>query len=206
METAANYAFLRGTLVELPQFSHENHGSKFFRTCLDIPRLSGNSDILPLVLREDVLNRIDPSGGERIAVRGQVRSYRNSAPEGPKLMIFLYGEDAWADDEEPCNEVNLIGRLCKDPVYRRTPLGREICDGMLSVPRQYRRSDYLPCIFWGRTAMEISQGKAGDWISLSGRLQSRPYRKVTPEGTFQRTAYEISALNASLEQEPQEHT
>lgn len=206
MDIAANYAFLRGSLRELPQLSHENHGMKFFRFLLEIPRLSGNSDILPVVCREDTLNRVDLSGGALIAVRGQVRSYRSSVPGGPRLLIFLYGEDAWTDDEAPCNEVTLSGKLCKDPVYRRTPLGREICDGMLCVPRQYNRSDYLPCIFWGRTAQEIALGKAGSFVSLSGRLQSRPYRKVTPEGTFMKTAYEISALSAQLEYPVQETT
>lgn len=206
MDLITNYAFLRGSLWELPQLSHENHGKQFFRFYLDIPRLSGNFDRIPVVIREDVLNRVDLSGGRMVAVRGQVRSFRNLAEQGPRLMIFLYAEDCWTDDDEACNEVNLQGRLTRDPVYRRTPLGREICDGMLNVPRQYHRSDYLPCIFWGKTALDISRGQSGDTVSLTGRLQSREYRKVTPDGVFQRTAYEISALTAQLEDSTQNNT
>ena len=94
------------------------------------------------------------------------------------------------------NEVSLEGPLCKEPIYRRTPLGREICDVMLAVPRAFHRADYLPCILWGRIAQDIAACHTSDVIRIQGRLQSRIYTKVTPEGNEERTAYEISALTA----------
>ncbi len=197
MEYTANQITIRGTLFRLPELSHENHGKQFYRFLLEVPRLSGTVDLLPVVVREDVLNQVDLSGGMSLTVQGQIRSHNNHNPTGQRLLIFVYATSIEACDEEPANEVCLTGALCKPPVFRKTPLGREICDIMLAVPRAYRRSDYLPCILWGRTAQEISQLTVGDSITLSGRMQSRQYRKVTPDGEEIRTAYEISALCAS---------
>ncbi len=159
-------------------------------------------DHLPVIAREEVLNQMDLSGGERIEVRGQVRSFNNHSPTGQRLLIFVFASSVQTSREEPCNEILLTGAICKAPVYRRTPLGREICDVMLAVPRSYRRSDYLPCILWGRTAQALSQCATGDTIRLTGRLQSRLYRKATEEGVELRTAYEISALTAQREPDP----
>lgn len=197
MEQSANQIVIRGSLLELPRLSHENHGKQFFRFLLEVPRLSGAVDTLPVIARQELLEQLDLSGGSRILVRGQIRSYNSHAGQGPRLLIFIFAEAMETCEGEPLNEVTLTGTICKAPVYRRTPLGREICDVMLAVPRAYRRSDYLPCILWGRLAQEISRLKVGDSISLTGRLQSRLYRKVTPEGEEQRTAYEISALTAA---------
>lgn len=196
MDYAANEITVRGSLCELPQFSHENHGKRFFRFTLEVPRLSGVVDLLPVVAWEDCLNRMDLSGGTRITVRGQVRSFNNHGGSGQKLLIFIFASQLETADLPAVNEVHLRGTICKPPVYRRTPLGREICDVMLAVPRAYHRSDYLPCILWGRTAQEIARCGVGDAIVISGRLQSRQYRKVTPQGEELRTAYEISALTA----------
>ena len=202
MEHTANQAAIRGSLLELPQFSHENHGNRFYRFVLEVPRLSGAVDHLPVIAREEVLNQMDLSGGERIEVRGQVRSFNNHSPTGQRLLIFVFASSVQTSREEPCNEILLTGAICKAPVYRWTPLGREICDVMLAVPRSYRRSDYLPCILWGRTAQALSQCATGDTIRLTGRLQSRLYRKATEEGVELRTAYEISALTAQREPDP----
>lgn len=114
------------------------------------------------------------------------------------MMIFVFAGSIAADDGEPMNEVTLFGPLCKDPNYRRTPLGREICDVMLAVPRAFHRADYLPCILWGKTAQEASCCHTGDCIQISGRLQSRQYTKVTETGQETRTAYEISAMSADI--------
>ena len=179
MEHTANQAAIRGTLLELPQFSHENHGSRFYRFLLEVPRLSGAVDHLPVIAREEALNQMDLSGGSYVEVRGQVRSFNNHSSVGQRLLIFVFADSVQTSQEEPCNQVLLTGTICKAPIYRRTPLGREICDVMLAVPRSYRRSDYLPCILWGRTAQAISQCATGDTISLTGRLQSRLYRKAT---------------------------
>lgn len=196
MEHTANQAVLRGTLQGLPEFSHENHGRRFYRFLLEVPRLSGTVDTLPVIVRQEALNAMDLSGGERITAVGQLRSFNSHAPTGPRLLIFLFAESLETCDLPPRNEVQLSGVVCKAPVYRRTPLGREICDVMLAVPRAYRRSDYLPCILWGKTAQVASRCQVGDGLCLTGRFQSRMYRKVTEEGETQRTAYEISALTA----------
>lgn len=198
MEHIVNQITVRGELVDLPEFSHENHGKRFYRFYLDIPRLSGNSDCLPVVVEERILDTIDLSGGTMLTVSGQIRSHNTRTGGSRHLLIFIFATSVVAEDGTPCNDVILEGPLCKEPIYRRTPLGREICDAMLAVPRTFRRADYLPCIFWGRTAEEISACHTGDCIRIVGRLQSRTYIKHTENGQIERVAYEISALTAQI--------
>lgn len=199
MEHFENTITLRGSLLALPCFSHENHGKRFFRFTLEIPRLSGAVDLLPVVAEEALLNAMDPSGGEMITVTGQIRSH-NIRQEGRRhLMIFVFASSLTAEDGEPINDVTLEALVCRAPTYRRTPLGREICDVMLAVPRAFHRADYLPCIFWGRVAQEASRCRIGQTIRIQGRLQSRIYTKLTPDGAEERTAYEISAMTAEFE-------
>ena len=198
MEHIVNQITVRGQLVELPEYSHENHGKRFYRFYLDVPRLSGNADCLPVVAEDRVLDSIDLSGGNMLTVTGQVRSHNTRSAGGRHLLIFIFAASIIAENAEACNNVILEGPLCKEPIYRRTPLGREICDAMLAVPRTFRRADYLPCIFWGRTAEEISGCHTGDRIRIEGRLQSRIYTKHTEDGPVERTAYEISALTAQI--------
>ena len=199
MEQSINSVILRGSLLALPELSHENHGRKFYRFYLEVPRLSGAVDILPVVTEERNMNQLDLSGGSMLTVRGQVRSHNIRTDGKRRLLIFVFAGSVIAEDGEPINQVTLAGPLCKEPTYRRTPLGREICDVMLAVPRAFRRADYLPCILWGRTAQELSVCHTRDRIRIEGRLQSRLYTKITEDGTFQRTAYEISALTAYME-------
>lgn len=201
MEHTENNILLRGSLQSLPQFSHENHGHRFFRFYLEVPRLSGAVDILPVITQADTLDRIDLSAGSMLTVSGQIRSHNIRTDGTRHLMIFVYATDILAEEGEPINDVTLEGPLCKEPIFRRTPLGREICDIMLAVPRAFRRADYLPCILWGRTAQEVSQCHTRDCIRLQGRLQSRIYTKITEDGPQERVAYEISALTAQLSQE-----
>ena len=201
MEHTENNILLRGSLQSLPQFSHENHGHRFFRFYLEVPRLSGAVDILPVITQADTLDRIDLSAGSMLTVSGQIRSHNIRTDGTRHLMIFVYATDILAEEGEPLNDVTLEGPLCKEPIFRRTPLGREICDVMLAVPRAFRRADYLPCILWGRTAQEVSQCHTRDCIRLQGRLQSRIYTKMTDEGPQERVAYEISALTAQILQE-----
>ena len=198
MEQTVNQISLRGQLVELPVYSHENHGKHFYRFSLAVPRLSGNVDILPIIISKDLLNQFDLSGGSQLAVTGQIRSHNIRTDGVRHLMIFVFATKISAEEGESHNEVILEGPLCKDPTYRRTPLGREICDIMLAVPRAFHRADYLPCILWGRTAQEAAACRTRDWIRVCGRLQSRCYTKVTEDGNIQRTAYEISALTADI--------
>jgi len=201
MEHTRNQITLRGSLLSLPHFSHENHGKKFYRFTLEVPRLSGTSDLLPIVAEERLIRNLDPDGGEMIWVQGQIRSH-NIRSEGVRhLLIFVFASSILAEDGAPVNECILEGPLCREPVYRRTPLGREICDVMLAVPRQFRRADYLPCILWGRTALEGSRCHTRDVLRICGRLQSRNYTKMTENGPQERTAYEISALTAEFPDE-----
>ena len=198
MEHTANNIVLRGTLQDLPRFSHENHGRRFYRFILEVPRLSGAVDLLPVVVQEDILFQLDPTAGAMLTVTGQIRSH-NQRQEGSRhLLIFVFASSVIAEDGEPINDVQLEGPICREPTYRRTPLGREICDVMLAVPRAFRRADYLPCILWGRTAQEVSACHVRDRLCVRGRLQSRVYTKLTEEGAFERTAYEISALSAQI--------
>ena len=198
MENAANRIALTGALDTLPEYSHTNHDRNFYRLTLCVERLSGAVDLLPVLAAEDVLSEADLFRGERIAITGQVRSFNNRAPEGRRLIISVYAETLTTTDQPAQNDVSLTGSVCKPPIYRRTPLGREICDVMLAVPRAFQRADYLPCILWGRTAQEASRCHTRDKIGITGRLQSRVYTKLAEEGAEERTAYEISALTAQI--------
>lgn len=198
MEQSINTITLRGTLCQLPAYSHENHGRHFWRFTLEVPRLSGAVDLLPVVAEEALVMDIDPTGGQMLTVTGQIRSHNQRSDTGRHLLIFVFASTILAEDGPPINEVILEGPLCKEPTFRRTPLGREICDAMLAVPRAFHRADYLPCILWGRTAQQVSVCHTRDRIRIYGRLQSRIYTKLTEEGAFERTAYEISALQAQV--------
>lgn len=201
MENTANRVELRGELVSLPTLSHENHGQQFYRFYLDVERLSGAIDRLPVIAPEPVLWEMDLSAGTRITVTGQIRSYNARQDNRRKLLVFVYAQALRTGDEPPINDVFLSGTVCKPPIFRRTPLGRQICDIMLAVSRPYHRTDYLPCILWGRNALEVSAAQVGDRLELTGRLQSRTYTKVLPTGSELRTTYEISALGSQLLEE-----
>lgn len=198
MEHTVNSITLRGSLQALPVFSHENHGRKFYRFTLEVPRLSGAIDLLPVVAQAHIVERIDPTAGSMLTVTGQIRSHNMRADGARRLLIFVFASDIVAEDGEPLNEVYLQGPLCREPTYRKTPLGRQICDVMLAVPRAFHRADYLPCILWGRIAQEVSACHTSDVLCVQGRLQSRIYTKLTDEGAQERTAYEISALTAQI--------
>ena len=198
MEHTENQITLRGSLTALPYFSHENHGRKFYRFILEVPRLSGAVDLLPVVAEEGILNALDLSGGDMLTVSGQIRSHNVRTDGVRHLLIFVFAAAITAEDGDPVNDVIIEGPLCKEPIYRRTPLGREICDVMLAVPRAFKRADYLPCILWGSTAQQASVCHTRDRIRIYGRLQSRIYTKMTENGPQERTAYEISALTAEF--------
>lgn len=204
MESVAirNQITLRGTLRELPVFSHENHGKNFYRFFLEVPRLSGALDTLPVIAEEAVLSRMDLSGGSMLTVTGQIRSHNVRENGKRRLSVFVFATEIIAEDGESINTVLLDAVICREPTYRRTPLGREICDVMLAVPRAFHRADYLPCILWGKVASEASACSVGDHISINGRLQSRIYTKLTETGAEERTAYEVSALTAQFSSPP----
>ena len=196
MEQTTNTITLRGTLLALPKLSHSNHGKQFYRFTLEVPRLSGAVDLLPVVAEERLVMELDPTAGDMLTVVGQVRSHNQRSEDGRHLLIFVFASSIIVEYGEALNEVYLQGPLCREPTFRRTPLGREICDAMLAVPRAFHRADYLPCIVWGRTAQDISSCHTRDVVAIHGRLQSRIYTKITPEGAQDRTTYEISAMQA----------
>lgn len=196
MEHTTNTITLRGTLLTLPQLSHSNHGKQFYRFTLEVPRLSGAVDLLPVVAEARLIMDLDPCAGDMITVLGQVRSHNQRSESGRHLLIFVFAASITVECGEPLNDVYLEGPLCREPTFRRTPLGREICDAMLAVPRAFHRADYLPCIIWGRTAQDISQCHTRDVVAIRGRLQSRIYTKLTENGAEDRTTYEISAMSA----------
>lgn len=191
MEQKENRVVLRGTVTEIPAFSHRVHGIEFYRFPLAVPRLSGQEDLLNILLPHS-LEEGFPKPGDYVEVTGQIRSFNNRTGVGNRLVITVLARSILPTQEEPCNQVLLGGTLCKPPVLRRTPLGRDICDLLLAVNRKYRRADYLPCIAWGSVALACSRLETGDSLLLEGRLQSRTYLKTLGETTQERTAYEIS--------------
>ncbi len=201
MEQNINQITLRGSLCNLPEFSHENHGRRFFRFFLEVPRLSGAVDVLPVIAEESILDAMDLTAGEMLTVIGQIRSHNEKTDGRRRLLIFVFAQHMVCEDGDPINECILEGPICREPVYRRTPLGREICDVMLAVPRAFKRADYLPCILWGRTAQLAAACHTRDRLQICGRLQSRVYTKLTEFGCEERTAYEISALTALVPEE-----
>ena len=193
---------LTGTLASLPEYSHQNHERKFFRFLLSVDRLSGTEDLLPVLAAEDVLAQADLFAGERFTIEGQIRSFNNREPVGRRLILCVYALSLTTTQEPMQNEAVLTGTVCKPPVYRQTPLGRQITDLCLAVPRLYRRTDYIPCILWGRTALAAAEYPIGTELTLTGRLQSRTYLKNLGETSETRTAYELPSAPASASPSP----
>lgn len=195
-----NEVLLEGLPLDAPELSHENHGTRFYRFLLQIPRLSGTPDVLPVVLPETLRDRVLPDIPLR--VRGQLRSYNNRSGVGNRLVLTVYAQECLPGQGDLCNHIALAGALCKPPVFRRTPLGRSICDLMLAVSRRYGRADYLPVIAWGQLAVQTCGLQVGTPISLEGRVQSRTYQKVLEDGCIeQRIAYEVSMMHLLKQEE-----
>ena len=198
MEHIANHIDLIGSLASAPQFSHDNHGRRFFSFFLEVERLSGTIDRLPVLASEQLLRTTAAQEGDALHITGQIRSFNSRTPGRHRLIISVLAEQMSVCGEPHDNLAVLTGVICKEPVYRRTPLGREICDVMLAVNRPYRRADYLPCILWGRCAQEAAEQHVGASLRLTGRLQSRTYIKMLDGVSEERTAYEISAITATF--------
>jgi len=202
METSRNRAELTGRSGASPQYSHSNHGVDYYLFPLEVERLSGTMDVLNVIVSEDLLRQCPVVAGEEYRLSGEVRSFNNRSGQGSRLVITFFARALEPWEGEHTNALELTGVLCKAPVVRRTPLGREICDLLLAVNRRYGRSDYLPCIAWGAVARSCGMLGVGDRVHMTGRLQSRKYRKVDEDGTSERTAYEVSVM--SLEAEARE--
>ena len=202
MEYTGNRITICGTLRALPEYSHSNHERRFFRFELEVERLSGTADVLPVMAAEDVLMAADLFAGGRFLVEGQIRSFNNREPVGRRLILCVYALAITTTQEPMRNEARLTGTICKPPVCRQTPLGRQITDLCLAVPRLYRRTDYIPCILWGKNAQEAADALPGAKLRVTGRLQSRDYVKVVDGVSQTRTAYELSVTQAEFPDAP----
>lgn len=192
-----NRAVLRGTLAAAPAFSHRSREENFYVFPIEARRLSGTADTINVIARESLLRSAEVFEAGRIYVSGELRSFNNRSGVGAKLVITVFAKELFLSDGEDLNSVELSGTLCKAPNLRFTPRGREICDLMLAVNRRCGRSDYLPCISWGRRAREYSRLGVGDRLSLTGRIQSRPYIKMIDGVPVEKVAFEVSASHLS---------
>lgn len=195
MENTTNSVRLRGVLASPPQFSHAGRNELFYIFSLSVERLSGTSDRINIVARSELLDCLEIKESSKIEVAGELRSFNNRSGRGSRLVISVFAYEISFTDGEDLNRVELCGALCKPPNLRRTPMGREICDLMLAVPRRYGRSDYLPCIAWGKLAEEVSCLEVGERICLTGRVQSRKYIKTEGLESGERTAFEVSVVS-----------
>ena len=194
-----NDIILHGRLDDRAQISHSNHGEVFWSFPLVVCRLSGAQDRLNILVSERLLGERDPQPGDEVTVRGEVRSFNNRSGLGSRLVITVLARQLIWESGEDDNRLRLTGVLCKPPVFRCTPLGRNICDLMLAVNRRYGRADYLPCISWGALAHRCAVLEVGDTVKLEGRLQSRTYTKSLEDRTEERTAFEISVMTMEEE-------
>lgn len=187
-----NYVRLVGVMAGRPEYSHSSRGQDFYTFPLEVLRLSGNCDIINIIVRPEMLESLEIAERGKLCVCGQLRTFNNRRGEGAKLVITVFARELQLCDEEDSNLVELIGTLCKAPNLRCTPMGRDICDLMLAVNRHYGRSDYLPCICWGVRAREAAAWTVGTRVRLTGRIQSRRYIKLSEAGSVEKTAYEVS--------------
>ena len=207
-----NYLTLVGKVTGEKKFSHEIYGERFYTFNLSILRLSGNSDLIPITTSERLINDEMLSEGKKLIIKGQFRSYNSYENEKNRLVLTVFAKDIEEVKEEETseeneivkkeittNEVVLIGYVCKKPIYRQTPFGREIADLLLAVNRAYNKSDYIPTIAWGRNARFCQNLEVGTQVKVVGRVQSRIYEKKYEDGTVeQKVAYEVSICSLEL--------
>ena len=209
-----NHLVLVGKVTSDKKFSHEIYGESFYIFDLEVARLSGNSDIIPITISERLILEKELEIGDKVAIEGQFRSYNSYENEKNRLILtvfakdikYLSEEDEENSSEKVSNEVTLIGYICKKPIYRQTPFGREISGILLAVNRAYNKSDYIPAIAWGRNARFCQNIEVGTKVKITGRVQSRNYEKKFEDGTTQtRTAYEVSISSLEIVNEQEEN-
>lgn len=198
-----NIATICGVVSEEPKFSHQMYGEGFYESAITVSRLSEQSDIIPFTISERLLSDGKVAIGNTITITGQLRSYNKLTDGRSKLLLTLFVRDLVETDESKNpNTIDISGYICKAPVYRMTPFKREICDILLAVNRAYNKSDYLPCIAWGRNARFVKDIAVGEKIFINGRIQSRNYQKVNEDGSIDvRIAYEVSINRIGLNEE-----
>ena len=197
-----NKVMLAGKIVAPLKFQMEHKGEAFYRTILQVNRQSGQCDLIPLLLSERLLDDTKNYEGQLVCVTGQFRSYNNHEQIKTRLLLHAFVKELnllnSVEEVGSVNEILLHGFLCKPPVYRKTPLGREIADVLLAVNREYGRTDYIPCIVWGRNARFASGLKVGDQVQVTGRIQSREYEKMEESEKVKKRAYEVSVFRLNL--------
>lgn len=204
-----NHITLMGKVTSEKRFSHEIYGEKFYIFDISVPRLSGSSDIIPVTISERLLIGEDIKLDSKVIIDGQFRSYNSYENEKSRLVLTVFAKDIKLtenQDEEVkagkdiiSNEVTLTGYICKKPIYRKTPFGREIADVLLAVNRAYNKSDYIPCIAWGRNARFCENVPVGTEVRIVGRVQSREYEKKYEDGTVEKkVAYEVSVSSLEI--------
>lgn len=201
-----NQVVIMGEVVSDFVFSHEIFGEGFYMVEVNVPRLSDSSDIIPLMVSERLIDVEGDYKGLNIMVQGQFRSYNRHEERKNRLVLSVFAREIEFVDETPesskTNQIYLDGYICKDPIYRKTPLGREIADLLLAVNRPYGKSDYIPCICWGRNARFASNFSVGTRCEIWGRIQSREYMKrLSDEDAEKRIAYEVSVSKLELMEE-----
>lgn len=208
-----NQVTISGELVSNFEFDHELHGKGFYSAKIKIQRRSDKDDILPIMVSERLVAVNEEWAGQYIRVSGNFRSYNKR--DGRKthliLHVFVRSLEVWAGDDGGCeepideNKIFIDGYICKEPIYRTTPKGREITDALIAVNRPYEKSDYLPCIFWGNNAKYTGTLEVGTHIKASGRVQSREYQKMIAENEYEtRTAYEVSISSMEVIEDEQD--
>ncbi len=196
-----NTTTLVGKVASEKEFSHEMYGEEFYNFLLEVPRLSNYVDVLPVTVSERLLVDLELKLGHYVVIKGQLRSYNRYVNNSNKLILTVFTRDIYEpkDEEEleerlkKPNEIYIDGYICKPPIFRTTPFGREITDLLVAVNRPYNKSDYIPCISWGRNARFCEKLLVGDHIKIWGRIQSRKYQKKLLDGEMKsKTAYEVS--------------
>ena len=204
-----NKVTVGGKVVGGFTYSHEMYGEKFYLFDILLRRLSGAYDVIPVMVSDRLMDVEKDYTDCNILVSGQFRSYNKHEEVSTKLILSVFAREITfleeIDDKQNVNSISLDGYICKEPKYRETPLGREIADVLLAVNRPYGKSDYIPCICWGRNARFVGQSDVGTHVRISGRIQSREYQKKLEDGEFEtRTAYEVSASKVDLVKEEEE--
>jgi hypothetical protein len=192
-----NRVSMTGEIVSGFRFSHEVFGEGFYLVDVSVDRLSKLQDIIPLMVSERLVDVTEDLTGRLVEVSGQFRSYNRHEGTRNRLMLSIFVRELEFVEENldagRTNQIFLDGYICKEPIYRKTPLGREIADLLIAVNRPYGKSDYIPCIAWGRNARYAASFEVGGHIQVLGRVQSREYlKKINEEETEKHIAYEVS--------------
>ena len=192
-----NQVIIMGKIVSDFEFSHEIFGEGFYMVDVEVARLSDSYDIIPLMVSERLLDVEEDYKGAYVCVSGQFRSYNRHEERKNRLILSVFAREIEfveeLEESSKTNQIYLDGYICKEPIYRKTPLGREIADLLLAVNRPYGKSDYIPCICWGRNARYASGFEVGEHVQLLGRIQSREYvKRISDTETEKRVAYEVS--------------